>query len=45
VEFATNLTTNPWFALATNTVAANGRGTVLGCSATNRHRFYRISTP
>jgi len=45
VQFATNLTTSPWFTLATNTVAANGRGTLLDCTATNRQRFHRISTP
>jgi hypothetical protein len=45
IQFATNLTTSPWFTLATNTVAADGRGTVLDCSATNRQRFYRVGTP
>ncbi len=44
-KFATNPTTSPWFTLATNTVAADGHGTVLDCTATNRQRFYRIVTP
>jgi hypothetical protein len=45
VRFATNMTSSPWFDLATNTVAADGRGMVLDCTATNDQRFYRISTP
>jgi len=45
VQFATNLTSNPWFTLATNTVAADGRGTLMDCAATNAQRFYRITTP
>ena len=45
VQFATNLTTSPWFTLAANTVAADGRGTVLDCTATNAQRFYRITAP
>ena len=45
VQFATNLTTSPWFTLATNTVAANGRGSLMDPAATNGQRFYRITTP
>jgi hypothetical protein len=45
VQFGTNLITSPWFRLATNTVAADGRGTVVDSTATNAQRFYRISTP
>ncbi len=45
VQFATNLTTSPRLMLATNTVAANGRGTLMDCTATNGRRSYRISTP
>jgi len=45
VQFATNLTSSPWLTLATNTVAANGRGTLMDCTATNAQRFYRITTP
>ena len=45
VQFATNLSTSPWFTLATNTVAADGRGTLMDCTATNDQRLYRISAP
>jgi hypothetical protein len=45
IQFATNLTGSPWFNLTTNTVAADGRGTVLDCMATDGQRFYRISAP
>jgi hypothetical protein len=45
VQFATNLTTSPWFTLATNTAAANGLGTVQDPTATNAQRFYRLSMP
>jgi hypothetical protein len=45
VQFATNLTTSPWFTLATNTVPANGRGSLMDPAATNGQRFYRITTP
>ncbi len=45
MQFATNLTTSPWFILATNAAASNGRGTVLDATATNDQRFYRVSEP
>ncbi|HEY5914810.1 MAG TPA: hypothetical protein VJA21_29825, partial [Verrucomicrobiae bacterium] len=45
VQFATNLTSSPWITLATNTVAADGRGTLMDCTATNAQRFYRVGTP
>ncbi len=45
VQFATNLTTGPWITMATNTVAADGRGTLVDCTATNAQRFYRVRTP
>jgi hypothetical protein len=45
VQLATNLSTGPWFTLATNTAGADGRGTVIDSRATNSQRFYRISTP
>jgi hypothetical protein len=44
-QFATNLTTSPWFTLTTNTSAANGRGTVQDPNATGPQRFHRVSEP
>ncbi len=45
VQYATNLTTSPWFTLATNTVALDGRGAAMDFTATNTQRFYRVSSP
>ncbi len=45
VQFATNLTTSPWFMLSTNTVEANGTWTVIDPTASNAQRFYRVATP
>ncbi len=45
IQFATNLTTRPWFTPVTNTVAADGRETVIDCTATNSQRLYRVRTP
>jgi hypothetical protein len=45
VRFTTTLTAGPWFTLATNTVGANGRGTLMDCTATNAQRYYRVSAP
>ncbi len=45
VQFATNLTASPWLTLTANTVTADGRGSVLDCTATNAQRFYRVSAP
>jgi hypothetical protein len=45
MQFATNLTTGPWFNLDTNTVGANGRGTVQDPTATNAQRLYRLVPP
>jgi hypothetical protein len=44
-QYATNLTGSPWFALTTNSPAANGIGTVQDPAATDRQRFYRLSGP
>jgi hypothetical protein len=44
-QFATNLTTSPWFNLSTNTADTNGLWTVTDASATNRQRFYRARSP
>jgi hypothetical protein len=45
LQFATNLTTSPWFVLATNTAAANGFGSLQDPTATNAQRFYRVNNP
>jgi len=45
VQYATNLTTSPWFTLATNTPSAYGVGTVQDPTATSPQRFYRLSGP
>lgn len=42
LQWATNLTTSPWFDLGTNTPGINGLGHVLDTSATNLMRFYRV---
>ncbi len=42
IQFATNLTTSPWFTLTTNAAAANGRGTLQDPAATDTQRFYRV---
>jgi hypothetical protein len=44
-QYATNLTGSPWFALTTNSTAANGIGTVQDPAATDPQRFYRLSGP
>jgi hypothetical protein len=44
-QYATNLTSSPWFPLATNTPGAYGVGTVLDAAATDPQRFYRLSAP
>ena len=44
-QYATNLTGSPWFALMTNSTAANGIGTVQDPAATDPQRFYRLSGP
>jgi hypothetical protein len=44
VQYATNLTTSPWFPLATNIPGPTGIGAVED-RATNRQRFYRLSGP
>ena len=43
VQYATNLTTGPWFTLATNTPGAYGVGSVQDPTATGPQRFYRLS--
>jgi hypothetical protein len=45
VQFTTNLAGGPWLPLATNTPAADGRGTVLDPNATNSTRLYRVTSP
>jgi len=40
-EFATNLTTSPWFELTTHTAGADGLWTVSDGTATNQQRYYR----
>jgi hypothetical protein len=45
VQFATNVTGNPWFNLSTNTAGPNGLWTVQDPTATNTERIYRVSTP
>jgi hypothetical protein len=45
VQYATNLTTSPWFSLATNTPSAYGVGTVQDPAAAGPQRFYRLSGP
>jgi hypothetical protein len=42
-QYATNLTTSPWFPLATNSPGAYGVGTLLDTTATDPQRFYRLS--
>jgi len=43
-QFATNLTTSPWFTLSTNTASPNGTWTVMDPSATDAQRFYRVAS-
>lgn len=45
IQFATNLTSSPWFTLATNTAPVNGRGMVQDPTATDSQRFYRLREP
>ena len=45
LQFATNLTTSPWFNLSTNPAGTNGLGTVIDPNATNVQRFYRVMLP
>lgn len=43
VQYATNLTTSPWFNLSTNLVPAAGLWSVLDPQATDPARFYRVA--
>jgi hypothetical protein len=45
VQFATNLTTSPWFPLQLGTAGANGLWMVIDPTATNSQRYYRSSYP
>ena len=45
VQFATNLTTSPWFTLSTNTAAEDGTWISIDPAATNDQRFYRSASP
>ena len=44
-QFATNVSTGPWFSFSTNTAGANGQWTVVDGTATNAQRFYRTVVP
>lgn len=44
-QFATNLTTSPWFDFSTNAAGTNGLWQVIDPTATNAQRYYRVRTP
>jgi uncharacterized repeat protein (TIGR03803 family) len=45
LQFATNLTTSPWFTLSTNAAGATGLWSAVDPTATNAQRYYRLATP
>jgi endonuclease/exonuclease/phosphatase family metal-dependent hydrolase len=45
LQWASNLTTSPWFDLSTNTVGTNGLWSVTDVNITNGTRFYRSVVP
>ena len=44
-QYATNLSTSPWFDFRTNAAGTNGLWQVIAPNATNVQRFYRVRTP